>query len=224
MEIANLKADIDMNITEPIKLKDMQINSLEEKLISRNKTINTLRNTISENEDIIKNIKSQTNAHKRRILELQGIEDEKELKICQLVKNIEDLKEELKSSNDENSKLKYYLEISMMKVKQICEREKNLEVRNSKLEKKNHELSVRAGEGFESLTPRPSFGDFEEFSTKALTSTRARVKKLLEVAGFGSESPNRKKLWKKNANKASSPRISSKNAPVCIEFPDFPEE
>ena len=223
LEIAKLNAYIDMNITEPLKLKDLQINSLEDKLALSTKTINSLNNAIFENEDIIKNIKSQTNSHKRRILVLQGSEEEKEFKINQLVKSIEDLKEELKIYQEENSKLKCYLEISMLKVKQISEREKNLEVRNSDLEKKNHELSVRAGEGFDSLTPRPSFCGIEELSTPALKSTRSRVKKLLEVAGYKSDSPGRKKFVKKNVNKGS-PRITSKTVGMCIDFPDFPGE
>ena len=220
IEIRNLKSYIDINISEPLKIKDNHIKSLEDKLMNSGKMIAKLNDTIFENEEIIKQMKNQAGFHKRRIIELQNLDEEKELKIGQLNRSIDELKVDFKLLQEQNYKYKYYLETSIIRLKQANEREKNLELRNNEIESKNLYLGVRAAEGFENLTPRPSFIGIEEILPEIPKSTKEKARKIISLALFKTKSesdPNRKRpgmliTTKKNNLKGSD--ISQNSSPV----------
>ena len=164
-----------------MKIKDNTIKTLEEKLGNSSKMITKLNETIFDYEETITQMKAQTAFHKRRIIELQNLDEEKELKISLLTKSIEELKDELKSTKEENHKIKYYLETSISKLKQASDREKNLESRNREIESRNLYLGVRAAEGFDNLTLRPSFVGIKDLMSEVPKSTREKTKKILSL-------------------------------------------
>ncbi|OMJ91565.1 hypothetical protein SteCoe_5816 [Stentor coeruleus] len=181
-EISYLKKYINENISEPLRLKDHAIKICEEKLTSSGKMITKLNETNIENDELIKNLKSQISVYKRKVLEMQNIDEEKELKIGQLNKIIDETKAELKSIQEENNKMKYYLGTSLVKLKKANIREKSLEMRNNDVELENIRLGVRAAGRFEDLTPRPSFTGIENLLPDAPDSTKDRVKKIISLA------------------------------------------
>ena len=190
-----------MNIAEPIKAKDLQIKSLEEKLSGLNSKVIHLNEIIYENEDLVKQIKSQANSHRRRILQLHAMDEEKNQQISQQLKTIEELKDDLRNIQDQNHKYKYYLESSILKIKQGGDREKNLEYRNNELEQRIRELAVRAGAGFENLTPRPSFTGIEDVLPEIPKNTRDKVKKILELSSIRIKSGKKRRAANRNSIK-----------------------
>lgn len=150
--------------------------------MSSGKMITKLNETNIENDELIKNLKTQISIYKRKVLEMQNVDEEKELKIGQLNKIIDETKAELKSVQEENNKMKYYLGTSLVKLKKANIREKSLEMRNNDVELENIRLGVRAAGRFEDLTPRPSFIGIENLLPDVPGSTKDRVKKIISLA------------------------------------------
>jgi uncharacterized coiled-coil protein SlyX len=221
-EIKNMKIFIETNITEPLKQKESYIKMIEEKVSHSTKIINKLNATVAENEEIIKQTKSQLGINKRKIIELQNADEEKEMKIKDLIKNNDEIKNELKLSYEENYKIKYYLETSILKLKQASERERQLEIRNRDAENRNLYLGVRAAEGFENLTPRPSFIGIEELLPEIPKSTKEKARKVLSLCliknkveiELNKKRPGFAVSSKRSETKASSKPSGMPNSPV----------
>lgn len=155
---------------------------MEEKLSNSNKRLKKLKDTLFDNDEEIKDLKGQINVYKRKVHEMQNSDEEKELKIGQQNKIIDEIKSDFKRVQEENNKIKYYFEMSLIKLKNSNAREKNLEIRNSGIELENMRLSVRAAGGFEELTPRPSFTGVEQLLNDVPNNTKDRVKKIITLA------------------------------------------
>lgn len=140
-------------------------------------------------------------------MELQNLDDEKSSKILELEKAVEDHKKDIKNQQSECDKIKYYFKNSLSKIKTLSKREAELESRASDLESKNQALSIRAAEGFDNLTPRPSFSGTKEILGSTPLSTKEKTRKL--ITALVSIRPSLKKKttipWKK------SPKLQKKS-------------
>ncbi|OMJ88224.1 hypothetical protein SteCoe_9883 [Stentor coeruleus] len=199
-KVIELEAFIQENITKPIESRDKEIAISQAKLAQSLAIIKTHEQTIEDNEEVIRQIRMQNSSHKRRIISLQNLDDEKSLKIKDLENSIDDMKKNIKFHTDECNKMKYYIDHSISTIKTLSEREKELENRISDLETKNRALSVRAAGGFESLTPRPSFNRVMEILPTGTLSTEEKTQKLINILLATKEALNKKpsKPWKKS--------------------------
>lgn len=198
-KVVELENFIRENIIKPIESRDKENTILKAELAKSSAIIQTHEQTIADNEEIIRQIRMQNSSHKRRIISLQNLDDEKSLKIKDLENKIEDMKKDNKFHKDECNKMKYYIDHSISTIKTLSEREKELETRISDLESKNRALTVRAAGGFESLTPRPSFTRIIEILPPGPLSTEEKTEKLISILLATKEALNKKpsKPWKK---------------------------
>jgi len=124
-------------------------------------------------------LKIQTVMHRTKLTETEAEKDT----ICaeneELRKNIEKLSKEIAESRVDMLKFKLGFEKSIIKIKQAGIREKNLEAINEKIVKNNCELSIKAGEGFTNLTPRPSFAGLDELLPEVPKTTREKAREIM---------------------------------------------
>lgn len=182
MEIAKLKAKIEMNLTEPLKIKEVEYKVLDEKYNGCLKSLEELRNIITEKDEVIKKFKIQSSVHSKIIYEFQCLDEENKIRIKDLTDDLSQANYTLKILQDDNYRKKHNLEVAIFRLKCLVEKEKELETLVKSLEIQNDDLSVKAGVGFENLTPRPSFTGIENILVEVPQSSEKKVQKLIEHA------------------------------------------
>lgn len=179
-EILKLKAKIEMNLTEPLKAKEAELKTLEDKYNKNLKSLEELRNIITEKDEVIKKFKSQSSVHSKIIYEFQCLDEENKIRIKDLTDDLSQAKREIKLLQDDNHRKKHNLEVSVFRLKNLIEKEKDQEMQLKNLQDQNEILSLKAGIGFENLTPRPSFSGIETILQDLPETSKQKVEKLID--------------------------------------------
>ena len=210
-----------MDLTEPLRTKEAEIRSLEDKNIKNLKNIEELRNIITEKDDVIKKFKSQSSVHSRVIYEYQCIDEENKIKMKELNENLAQSNTDLRKFQDESYRKQHNLEVALFKLKNAIEKEKDMENRIRILEGQNVELSYRAGIGFENLTPRPSFVGIENLMQEVPQSSQKKVEKLIEITSLLTVPSKSSTSIRKKTRKVSNKHLGKWNVETNSEQGDM---
>ena len=178
-EIIDLKSFINKNNKNTeLEEKLLLIEKEKGKLLSINASLEKKLKDISKYiEELDDELKRKENLIQRKNIELQRKGED----VLNLTNDKTKLMENIKSLNSENKQLIEYTQILIKKCKDIKQECEEFESKLRAAENKNHTLSIRAAEGFENLTPRPSMTIVEPILQNIPNNTREKVSLLIDL-------------------------------------------
>ena len=132
-------------------------------------------------KEVKRSLKTEINNNKK----LKDQIEDQNLAAGKLQKELDNSRNSYKKLKDQYKSMKKNFEVALQKLKTLKSKLEDQENQLEEIRTQNHKLSIRAAEGFENLTPRPSFEGFENFPVdSSLTQTKDKVREVIKFASY----------------------------------------
>lgn len=138
-----------------------------------------LQAEIAKAKEVKRSLKTEKDNNKK----LKDEIEDQNLAAGNLQKELNKSRDSYKKLKDQYKSMKKNFEVALQKLKTLKSKLEDQENELEEIRTQNHKLSIRAAEGFENLTPRPSFEGFENFPVdSSLTQTKDKVREVIKFA------------------------------------------